>query len=325
MIGMGRGAAGVFLSLGIWLHGSPARGQSSGSSVEVDDFVRRAVEATRSFRSQELAIRAGYRRLGPDFPGMGEHWVNPGLAVRGVVDPERPSVLSYVEIDGEPVLVGLAFTVPLSPDEEPPSTPFGREAWHDHSGAVDEETLLLNHPASVHGAGAGYRLSMVHVWTEATNPDGILAQNNWTIPYLRVGLAPPRDVHLEAARGVSLAYRGRRFYSELLSRAADLTPEEEAAIGIALDRSAARVEREIQYMKKAPTQPSTMPTVFAEIWRDFWVEVESVVRPEVWTGLSGLAAEGARDPITDAHSPGAMAWGTADATPGAPEEIGRPR
>ena len=267
-------------------------------------FVDSATLATRRFADRRQAIRAGYRRLGPDFPGMGEHWIHPGRIVRGVLDPSRPSVLSYVEMEGEPVLVGLAFTLPLGPEDAPPTEPFGVDVWHDHSGAVDEETLLLNHPSSMHDDPEGPRLSMVHVWTDLENPDGVLAQNNWRLPWIRVGLAPPH-ASMEAARGVSLAYGGRAFYAELIRRAADLTPAESEAVAATLDRHASEAERRIELARDAAEARVADPSIFADLWRSFWDGVRDEVRPDTWRHLAPLAD----DPLQGHGSPAAPRGG----------------
>jgi hypothetical protein len=275
--------------LGMLVAAAPVAAQAHADSLSADEaaFIREAIESTRAFRSQTEAIRAGYRKLGPDFPGMGEHWVQPALIVRGELDPRRPPVLSFLDVGGEPVLVGLAFTLPLGPDDGPPEGPFGTDVWHDHSGGVDEETLLLNHPASLHSASGGYRLSMVHVWTEVENPDGILSQNNWTLPFLRAGLAAPTDADDESARGLSLSGEGRHFYAELLGRAAELTEGEERRIEEILDQSARRVEGLIS---DAHASGGVVDTeALRDCWRGFWREVRANVRPEVWTALSPLS------------------------------------
>lgn len=271
--------------------GAPVRAPADSLPPAAEVFVRRATEATRRFESRTEAIRAGYRRLGPDFPGMGEHWVHPALVVRGAVESDSPPVLSYVDVGGEPVLVGLAFTLPLGPDDDPPAAPFGLEVWHDHSGGVDEETLLLNHPASAHGGEEGYRLSMVHVWTDLENPAGILAQNNWRLPFLRVGLIPPEEPAMDDARGVSLAHGGRNFYGQLLRRAADLSAEEELQIDDVLGEAASHAEAAIQAALDTGGQVWD-PAVFGRIWRDFWDGVRTGVREETWQSLARLAGSG---------------------------------
>lgn len=261
---------------------------SRSHDTEQDAFIRRAIVASRPFQSRAQAIRAGYRRLGADFPGMGEHWVQPALIVRGAVDAERPPVLSYVEVDGEPVLVGMAFTVPLGPGDEPPEEPFGRAVWHDHSGSVDEETLLINHPASMHHGGIGFRLSMVHVWTDLPNPDGVLAQNNWTLPYLREGIEAPSHPDVAAARGLSLAHGGRAFYADLITDAVELDPTETAAIRRILNTAAGKAEEAIAEARADGAEGSEEDP-FPAIWRGFWDDVREAVRPEAWEALKGLA------------------------------------
>ena len=191
-------------------------GPAPGLSAALLDSIR---TATGRFATRETAIAAGYRRLGPDFPTMGEHWIHPGQIMTGRIDPTAPPVLSYAEIDGEPRLVGVAWALPLHPDSVPPALPFGRHAWHDHSGTVTEETLLIDHPSTSHERSSGYRIAMVHVWASVPNPDGILAQHNWALPFLRAGLSPPGESHPAAARGLSLAGDGWVYYRTLLHRA----------------------------------------------------------------------------------------------------------
>lgn len=251
------------------------------------DFLLALRQAVRPYRDRSEAIAAGYRLLGPDFPGMGEHWVHPGLVVAGRVDPERPAVLSYVDVDGSPRLVGVAFTLPLGPDEEPPDRPFPRDAWHDHTGAVDEETLLLNHPASMHHGGAGFRLSMVHVWTELENPAGVLAQNNWVLPFWKRRLPAPEGLSTRAARGLSLEGDGREFYATLVSRAAELTPGERDAVDGAIGRHAARAAAWLRARRRSSADADLRD--LEEIWTSLWAEVREAVRPETWSHLAPLA------------------------------------
>jgi hypothetical protein len=262
-------------------------------------FVDSTVAATRRFRTRSEAIRSGYRRLGPDFPGMGEHWVHTGRIVAGALDPALPPVLSYVVVKGEARLVGVAFTLPLAPGEEPPAAPFGVDVWHDHSGAVDEETLLLNHPSSMHEGGGGFRLSMVHVWTDVENPDGPLAQNNWRLPWIRVGLTPPIHPDAEAARGLSLAYGGRDFYRALVRRATELDAGEEAGVRKALDTWARAVEAQVEQALTQSHEGIVEESALVDAWRGLWTEIRSRVRPETWEPLEALARSTEREPGTD--------------------------
>lgn len=261
-----------------------------GGVAELPEELARAVRrTTERFGDRSEAIRSGYRRLGPDFPGMGEHWIHPGLMMRGVVDPTRPPLLSYVVRDDHPVLVGLGFALPLAPEEDPPPDPFGREAWHDHSGTVDEEVVLLNHPATVDRSGGGHRLAVVHVWSGLENPDGILVQNNWALPFWRVGLEAPASVSVHAARGLSLAYGGRTYYLELLERATDPSPAERSAYRAALSESASRAEALVERQRSTERPATVDQKALESVWDGFWRRVREGVSEETWAQLSELA------------------------------------
>jgi hypothetical protein len=278
--------------LGWTLPAAPQTPGSSGTSGDAEAFLEGARAAAERFHDRAEAIRRGYRRLGPDFPGMGEHWIHPGILVRGVLDPEAPGVLCFVERDGRAHLVGLAYAVPLGPHDDPPERPFGREVWHDHVGAVDEEVLLLDHPSTHEGGAHGHRLAMVHVWMPLENPDGVLAQNNWALPWWRVGLEAPEAPSPEAARGVSLARSGRDYYAELLRRAAPLSLPEEAAVDEVIRRHADRADRAVDAALAAGGRVDR-PAGFADIWTGFWDEVRASVGPGTWERLrplSGLPA-----------------------------------
>ena len=60
--------------------GSSAAGQEQDST---EQFVARARRATEKYQERAVAIREGYRRIGRDFPAMGEHWINIGLLFDG--------------------------------------------------------------------------------------------------------------------------------------------------------------------------------------------------------------------------------------------------
>ena len=152
------------------------------------------------------------------------------------------------------------------------------------------QSLLLNHPSSMHAGGRGHRLSMVHVWTGLENPDGILAQNNWRLPWMRVGLEPPAEPSVEAARGVSLAYGGRAFYRELIGRAAELTPEEEAVVDAALNEWSGRAEAMVEAAARGEVgDRGPHAEEFTAAWTGFWRAVRAGVSSECWARLASLA------------------------------------
>ncbi|HSM35232.1 MAG TPA: hypothetical protein VK837_02450 [Longimicrobiales bacterium] len=254
-------------------------------------FVEAAREAASRYRDVAAARLNGYRRIGPDFPGMGEHWINLSAAVSGALDPAVPAILSYAARNGgAPVLLGVAYAVPLGPGEEPPAGPLDPGVWHDHSRTVDEELLLISHPTSMDRAGSkGHRVAVVHVWTELPNRDGVLAQHNWSLPYWRAGIPPPVRAHVRAARGVSLAHGGRAFYRDLLRDAAELSPAEREAVDKAVDRAAAAAEDAIERHRAAGPDAASDPVEFERIWEAFWGDIRAGVSAAAWARLVELS------------------------------------
>lgn len=255
----------VFVALALLPVAWPASAQhahSHASAAPETPEQTAFLEATRAalarFVQQDDAIAAGYRPLGPDMPHMGQHWVHPGRAVLGRVDPSAPAMLTYLDVAGVPVLTGAAFTVPLAPGEAPPAFPVPG-AWHAHAGRLMDEAFGL----VPHGARADERprLAMLHAWTEAANPDGVWAADHWGLPFLRRGMPVPPHVPPDAGRAVALVAGYGAFYREAARRAADLSAAEAAAVDAALARHAGRID--------ALLTPGTVPDLDAltQAWR----------------------------------------------------------
>lgn len=275
-------------------HSGPgfAAGAAGAAADSLAAFVAIVREATARFHDRGVAIREGYRKLGPDFPAMGEHWIHPGLVIDGEVDPARPPVLSYASLEGHVTLTGVAYTLPLDGGEDPPPFLGRRDVWHDHSSRVDEESLLLNHrhPDPVAGPPRGPRLTMVHVWAWTGNPDGMLAQHNRSLPFLRVGLPVAPDAPVEAWRALSLAGEGTAYYLALLE-AAVRGAEDATRFRGTLERHGARVDAWVTEVRgeaggRATTTPDVAPLV--AIWDSLWAELEDVCRPEARARLDEL-------------------------------------
>lgn len=270
----------------------PLSGQSHEAHPPPDSavqaFLSTARAATARYGDQRQAVADGYRRLGPDFPGMGEHWVNPRLILGGRVDAAHPQVLAYAAIGGTPTLVGVAYAVPLAAGESPPTFPTP-EAWHDHSGTLDAESVLLQHNPAGHGDGAALRLAMLHAWVWLENPGGTFQSENWVLPYLRLGLAAPASAPPAAARALSLASGGASYYSQLLHALA--RPGGDPGLtqaGAALDRAAARVRAWLAGREGgAPLAPGELDTL-AGLWVDLGREIDGALAPAVRERLRPL-------------------------------------
>lgn len=212
------GVRAALLAFGASVLATGAAAQEKVAAESVDSgavaFRERVREGTARFADRNAAIRGGYRAVGGDFPAMGRHWVHPGIILRGRIEPDRPAILSYAEIAGVPVLVGVAFAVPLKPGEAPPPVAGRSREWHEHNGSVAEESLVAQHQHG--GADAPTRLAILHVWSGIDNPDGLFATDNWALPFVRAGLAVPKRVPLAAARAVSLLSGGDDYFAMLL-------------------------------------------------------------------------------------------------------------
>jgi hypothetical protein len=215
--------------------GAPLAGQ--------EEFIVSVRAATARYRDQAAAIADGYRRIGPDFPSMGEHWLSIPIVVRGEVDPLHPPILEYVTVNGEPVLAGVAYThlvrggPPLTLLPAPPG------AWHFHEGTVDEESFILSHanPSAAVPADSGHpRIGVLHAWLWLENPAGLFATDNWALPWHRLGIPPPKWVGAFSPAGLAaaLASGGVAYFVTLLRLRHHLTIEQSNKIAEVLERHA---------------------------------------------------------------------------------------
>ena len=205
----------------------PGHAHVGVAPTATDGNVARLLATTKAaaagFRDRRAAVAAGYRRIGPDVPSMGEHWINPRYVVADTFDVTEPALLTYIKVEGRPVLTGVVYAAPLAFGQSPPAI-FGRNAvWHEHNGTLDEEALLPDHHTAPSAAN-GMRLSILHAWLWSPNPQGMFATENWTIPFLRLALVPPQTFPESAARAVSLL-SGSEYYLNLAGAGSSPTIE----------------------------------------------------------------------------------------------------
>jgi len=139
----------------------------------------------------------------------------------------------------------VAYALPLLPGESPPSQPAPMEAWHDHLRTVEDETVLPRHHFHMVDSGKP-RLAMLHAWIWTSNPEGVFAADNWAIPYVRLGIAAPRNVSLPSARALSLLSGGIEFFSMSIDAAVTLTAREQTAVRGLLERARSTVEESVR-------------------------------------------------------------------------------
>lgn len=244
----------------------------------LDDFLARARLGTARYHDADSARAAGYRPVGPDFPGMGRHWVHPSLILRDTLDAAHPPVLEYAEISGRLTLVGVAYAVLVKDGSPPHSFPVPAAAWHFHQGTVEEESFLRSHAGLGH-ATPGPKIAVLHAWIWLDNPDGVLATDNWALPYARLGYRVPLRTSHAAARALALAAGdgGRRYLEALLHAVGQPSDEEMKTLSAVVNR----------HQAIARAQAPNAATLEA-CWGGLWDEVKANVRPEVWERLEAL-------------------------------------
>jgi hypothetical protein len=270
-------------------HGAHVHAAADHAALEA--FVAAARAATERYHDRSQAIADGFRLLGPDFPAMGEHWVNPGRMVDGTLDVAKPQALSYATIGGRPTLTGVIYARPLHGDEPAPDFPVPGHPWHDHVGAIDEESVLLHHVPTTEGAGAGVRLAMLHAWVWSDNPEGVFAADNWALPFVRLNLAAPSEIPPAAARSLSLLTGGDTYHRMLFRALVRPDARQEAYARDSIDRARDRVQ--VWYAGRGRGESDLGARELAwlsALWTDLWTDLRGSVDPAAAERLDMLSS-----------------------------------
>jgi hypothetical protein len=194
---------------------SPALLAAQAGHSALDSLGDATERALGRWADRAIASASGYRRIGPDFPGMGEHWLHPRVLLSGHVDAAEPTILIYASVAGTPRLLGAGFVVTTRGAERADGVPGWPEAWHEHSGLLSDESGVS--PGS--SAATATHVWVLHVWTALANPGGRYAPDNWALPFARAGLAAPPNADADAGRAVALVTTGDAYLRDLLSDA----------------------------------------------------------------------------------------------------------
>jgi hypothetical protein len=191
---------------------SALRAQSRTPLDSLADAVTLGVER---FADRRAAAADGYRRIGPDFPGMGEHWLHPHALLGGKIDAARPTLLIYATIAGVPKLLGAGFVTTTRGADSTSRAPGWPDAWHEHSGLLVDESGV----APGESTESSTHVWVLHVWTTLANPGGRFSPDNWALPFLRAGLPIPASVDADASRALALVGGGDGYLRDVLSDA----------------------------------------------------------------------------------------------------------
>ncbi|MEO8564009.1 MAG: hypothetical protein ABI601_18155 [bacterium] len=194
---------------------APASLAAQHALTPLDSLGDATSRAIVRYADRSAASAAGYRRIGADFPGMGEHWLQPRVLLSGRVDATQPTILIYATIDGAPRLLGAGFVVTTRGDERAAAVPGWPNAWHEHSGLLSDESGVS--PGA--NAASATHAWVLHVWTTLANPGGRYAPDNWALPFVRAGLGSPAHADADAGRAAALTSTGDEYLRDLLSDA----------------------------------------------------------------------------------------------------------
>jgi hypothetical protein len=194
----------------------------AGLAKATTDQIHVTAAAVERYKDFRVAEREGWKKFGGDEPLMGEHWYHPegpdyaGSDAR--LDFARPSNLMYTTIAGRRVLTGVTFNVRLRDGEAMPAGFAGSaDRWHAHDMLRAMEAALKDRPilrwlangwidANYRNKGDDRgRIAMMHLWVGIANPDGIFADHNRVVPYLKAGLPAGHAGPMKAAHGVDMA------------------------------------------------------------------------------------------------------------------------
>ncbi|HWA15454.1 MAG TPA: hypothetical protein VG817_03420 [Gemmatimonadales bacterium] len=234
---------------------TPVIGAAQGAA-SVETFVAQVRAATERYQDPSVAYNDGYRRMGPDVPSMGQHWIALPR-INGVqADPRMPPILEYATIDGQLQLVGVGYALmlPEGVDVDSRLVPAPASAWRYHHGEISEDALVLKHADSVaQPIMAIPRLAVLHAWVWQPNPAGVFATDNWSLPYVRMGLEAPEAPRPTAATlALALAAGGEQYFHTLLRMRYQPRPSEALLTGGILARYA-RALHESVVIEKADT------------------------------------------------------------------------
>lgn len=206
--------------------------RNDGRAV-LDSLADETARRLARFADRRAAIAAGYRRIGTDFPSMGEHWLHPSALLAQRLDPDRPTILAYADIDGTPTLLGAGYVI-TTRGNEMARAPGWPTFWHEHSGLLSDESGA--HVGAAQESDSATHVWVLHVWTALPNPLGRYDSDNWALPFARAGIEPPAAIDADIGRVFSLAVAGgdeylRRVLTDAGLRTSDALPRDRAIDG----------------------------------------------------------------------------------------------
>jgi hypothetical protein len=247
--------------------------------ARLDSLADATAASTTRFADRRVAIAEGYRRIGTDFPSMGEHWVLPSALLGRQLDPARPTVLAYATIDGRATLIGTGFIITTrgSASADVPGWP---TYWHEHSGALSDESGA--HVGMSDPSPDATHVWVLHIWTALPNPLGRYDSDNWALPFARLGLSPPSDVDHDMGRALSLSVaEGDTYLRRILEDAGLRTEQNHVRVDAALETARAATAATAARVRLAGVVSPDDGQSLRASWQGLSVALREVLGPAV--------------------------------------------
>lgn len=253
---------------------------------DIQSFTAAVRKATRIYQDTNRAKAAGYQRFGPDMPNLGYHWINPRLIVDTLIDPLRPEVLTYLNVNGQLILTGVAFAYAFTPGNTPPGLPFKEMKWHYYSGNIREAAYGVQHKYSPYEKRKMVRLAMVHIWVWTDNPDGIFGSDNWALSYMRLGLKHPDKPDATASKALFLAQGGIEYYLKFVQLC--IRPDEETLnkVRVVFSRYSKEAEKVSGLMIANKTVTQNNQAQLTSVWNRMWQDVRKELGESSWKQIA---------------------------------------
>jgi hypothetical protein len=244
-------------------------------STTRERFVADARAGTAQYQNPSTAIADGFKRVGVEFPAMGEHWVSLSRVLENRFDARRPSVLIYITTHGKRQLAGVGYTALLGDGDQPPRSAATLADWHEHNGSVIDESLPVHGHADKHStlppeaaALGATRLAILHVWAWTKNPAGTFVTENWSLPLTRRGMSS-RTLKPATVRALSLAGDSASYYEQTLRTSLALNPAESDRVHAILEEHRASARAELA------RHPRLDEDALSRIWTGLWTNLEA--------------------------------------------------
>ncbi len=247
--------------------------------IALDSLYGEAARQTAHYADRRVAVADGYRRIGTDFPGMGEHWLHPGALLVGAIDAARPTLLTYATLDGTPTLLGLGFLMTTHGDSGAKGIPGWPDTWHEHSGLFADESGARTRRGSA--SPGGTKVWVLHLWTGLQNPAGKYSPDNWALPFARAGIAAPLEVDFDLGRAFSLGAGGDVYLRDVLTDAGLRDSASERATDVAIAAARADVQEVAARARAAQRISPDDVVVLRKIWRTLGDSLRARLGPAV--------------------------------------------